>query len=73
MSKKKRITLKDTPTNWYVDSSDMFDRSNPNTRMTGLLPTEDDAREAAKEIIKGIGPFERLYITNTDNGSYSFK
>ncbi len=73
MGRKKRTTLKETPVDWYVEKSDTFDRSNPNTRMTGLLRTEDDAREAAKEIIKGIGPFERLYITNTDNGSYSFK
>ncbi len=73
MGKKKNRILKNTTVNWFVEIADTFNCSEPNRRMTGLLDSEGKARTKASELIKTIGPFEKLYIVNTGNRSYSFR
>jgi len=73
MSKKKNSKPINKNVEYYVELADTYDQSNPNQQMTGLLQTEDEAREVASVLLKTIGSFDRLYITSTDNRSYSFK
>ncbi len=77
MSKKSKALKKaseNTPTTpqWYVEASDTFNTSEPNRQLTGLLMTEEEAREQAASLKSTLGSFEKMYIVGPNNSRYSF-
>jgi hypothetical protein len=77
MSKKSKALKKAaenpaTSPQWYVEVSDTFNRSEPNRQLTGLLMTEDEAREQAASLKPTLGAFDKLYVVGPNNSRYSF-
>jgi len=77
MSKKSKALKKaaenpPTTPQWFVEVSDTFNRSEPNRQLTGLLMTEDEAREQAASLKSTLGAFEKMYIVGPNNSRYSF-
>jgi len=77
MSKKSKALKKAaenpaTTPQWYVEVRDTFNQSEPNRQLTGLLMTEDEAREQAASLKPTLGAFDKLYIVGPNNSRYSF-
>jgi hypothetical protein len=73
-SKAMKAAAESTPTTaqWFVEASDTFNRSEPSRQLTGLLMTEDEAREQAASLKSSLGSFDKMYIVGPNNSRYSF-
>ncbi len=74
MSRKKkmaRAAMKKDLSEWYLEMADTYNWEEPNTRLTGILASEEEARERAREISKNLGPFDKVYVIGP-NRRYSW-
>jgi len=55
---------------WYLEKFDKFDREAPPIQMTGLLDTEDDARNEAIKVKASMGESCMLYLVGPNNRRY---
>jgi len=75
-SKKEKLNkeaLELSSDQWILEVADTYDRTEPNRQLTGLLASEDEAREKASELAKEMGPFEKMYVVGPNNLKYPWR